>query len=1058
MSFPLRRALPLAALFALVTGLAAQQPDSKDEPKTAPKVEPKKEKPLTAEEVKALRETFRAEREEALKAKFTAEELARADELAKRADAALAAGDLKAAVRYLRDTRWQVPFLPTGLPPHVVRVYGESRLRHADRINALTYSPDGSKLASASRDGTAKVWDLGTGREVCTYRGHADQPNDTTKDANMLSVGDVVFDPQGKIAASAGGNQVHLWDPNSGKQLKVLVTLEKVDKPIKSLSFHPDGKSLAVGGEDGVVRVFSVETGKETFTSAARAVRIEKLAYSPNGKLIAAVDSGGALTVYAPGTPNPIAMQPVSVVEGGGDALGVAFTADGGAILTGGKDHKARLTAGPNPDGGAGANTTTRLREFVGHTEAVQALALSPDGKFLITGSRDHSVREWEVTSGKQIRSFQGHMQEVVAVAVRPDGRQVASGSAEGAIRLWDLSSADEHKALSDATDSLWAVAISPDSKKVAAAGADKTVRVYDPHTGKLEAELAGHTAPVTSLAFFPDGRLASAGGDRGIKVWDVATKSVVTELKGHESAILALTAGADGKFVVSGAADKTVRGWDAESGKQAWKWTGRSAVCGVAIRKGNKHVAVGTADGGLVVLDVSAASPRELFSQSAHIAGVAALAYTPDGGRVATVGGDGAVRVWTVGDTGGLLPLARFEGTPKPGSSTGFSPLSGVAFSPDGRLLASVGADAVIRIWDVQTKAEVRGLRGATDWVTAVAFSPDGRMLVCAGVDKAARVFELTPQETAATVGHLLGVDAVAVSPDGKRAATASRDETIRVWEIATGKELVTLIGNRDTKEAYTVTFVGSDTVALGGAASDHGGKLHFWSLGTARHTKAVPTGEVFTAVGSADGKRVAAWVTAPVVGVEAKNSTYEVYDADGKLVMSLSDKGRNVRAATFSADLAWAVGGDAEGVVRIWDLAKKDRIGADWPLFANAFADIGLTADKKYLVGIDKNGEVKVGEVAKRDVVGKAAAHSGGVRGLLVSPAGDTFLTIGSDREVKAWSLRKVKELRSWKMPVAVNGAAYTPDGKRVVTANADGTAYVLELPGVELDAAAR
>jgi WD40 repeat protein len=1059
MSFLSRRALPLAALLALVTGLAAQQPDPKDEPKTTPKVELKKERPLIADDVKALREKFRAEREEALKAKFTADDLARADDLAKRADAALAAGDLKAAARYLHDARWQVPFLPPGLPPHVVRVYGESRLRHADRINAVTYSPDGTRLASASKDATAKVWDLGTGREVCTYRGHADQPDDTSKDTNRLRVSDVVFAPDGKTAASADGNQVHLWDPNTGKQLKVLVTLEKADKPIKALAFHPtDGKSLAVGGEDGVVRVFAVETGKETFASAARSVRIEKLAYSPNGKFIAAVDSGGALTVYAPGTPNPLAMQPVSVVESGGLALGVAFTLDGGGILTCGQDGKARLTAGPNPDGGAGGNVATRLREFVGHTELVQALALSPDGKFLITGGRDKSVREWEVTSGKQLRSFQGHREEVTSVAIRPDGRQVASASAEGAIRLWDLSPADEHKALTDATDALWAVAVSPDARRVAAAGADKTVRVYDPQSGKLEAELAGHTAPVTSLAFFPDGRLASAGGDRVVKVWDVAGKKVAKELAGHESAVLALAAGADGKLVVSGAADKTVRGWDAGTGKQAWSWAGRSAVCGVAVRKGDKHVAVGTADGGLVVLDVSTGTPKELFSQSAHIAGVAGVAYTPDGGRVATVGGDGAVRVWTVGEAGGLLPLARFEGTPKPGSSTGFSPLSGVAFSPDGRLLASVGADGVVRLWDVQTKAEVRGLRGATDWATAVAFSPDGRMLASAGVDKVARVFELTPQETAASVGHLLGIDAVAVSPDGKRAATAGKDQTIRVWEIATGKEVVTLIGSADTKDAYAVTFVGNDLVVMGGSATDHAGKLNFWSVGTARHVKAIATGEVFTVVGSADGTRVAAWVTSPAVGTEGKNSTYEVYDADGKLVMSLPDKGRNVRAATFSADLSWAVGGDADGVVRVWDLAKKDRVGADWPLFANAFADIGLTADKKYVVGIDKNGEVKVADIAKRESTPPVAAHKGGVRGLLVSPTGDTFLTIGADREVKVWSLRKVKELRSWKMPVTVNGAAYTPDGRRAVTANADGTAYVLELPGVELDAVAR
>lgn len=1060
MSFPLRRLLPLAGLLALATGLAAGQEPTR-EPKTAPPAEPKKERPLTAADVKALRDALQRERGEAVQAKFPPESLASADELAKRAEAALGAGDLKAAARYLREARWQVPFLPRGLPPHVSRVFGEVRVRHADWVNAVTYSPDGTRLASASRDGTAKVWDLGTGREICTYRGHADQPNDPTKDTtNKLRVADVVFAPDGKTAASADGNQVHLWDPNDGKQLKVLVTLEKTDKPVKSLAYSPDGKSLAVGAEDGVVRVFEVATGKETFASGARAVMIDRVAFSPNGKLVAAVDSGGALTVYAPGTGTPIVMQPTSVVEGGGNAWGLAFTPDGGGIFTCGKDNKARLVAGPNPGGGAApaAGPATRLREFVGHTEQVQCLALSPDGKFLVTGSRDRSVREWEVTSGKQLRSFQGHREQVTAVAMRPDGKQVASASEDGAVRLWDLSAADEHRALTEATDALWAVAVSPDGKRAAAAGADKTVRVYDPRTGKLEAELVGHAAPVTSLAFLDAGRLASAGGDRAIKVWDVAGKKVAKELSGHQSAVLALAAGADGKLLVSGGADKKVLGWNPESDKPAWTWTGRSAICGVAVRKGGQHVAVGTADGGLVVLDVSTGMPRELFAQSAHVAGVASVAYSPDGGRVATVGGDGAVRVWTVGDTGGLLPLARFEGQPKPGSSTGFSPLSGVAFSPDSRLLASVGADAVIRIWDVQTKQEIRGLRGATDWATAVAFGPDGRLLAAAGVDKAVRLFELTPQETAAGVGHLMGIDAVGVSPDGKRAVTTSADETIRVWEVATGKELATLIGSRETKDAYAATFVGNDTVVMGGKVSDHGGRLHFWSVGAARLAKTVSTGTVYTAVGSADGTRVAAWVTSPAQGTDRANSTYEVYDAAGNLVLAMPDKGRNVRAAAFSADLAWAVGGDDAGVVQIWDLAKKDRIGADWPLFASSFADVGLTADRKYIVGIDVNGEVKVGDVAKRESMPPVVAHKNGVRGLLVSPAGDTFLTVGTDREVKAWSLRKVKELRSWKLPTAVNGAAYTPDGKRVVTANADGTAYVLEMPAVELDAAAR
>jgi len=134
------------------------------------------------------------------------------------------------------------------------------------------------------------------------------------------------------------------------------------------------------------------------------------------------------------------------------------------------------------------------------------------------------------------------------------------------------------------------------------------------------------------------------------------------------------------------------------------------------------------------------------------------------------------------------------------------------------------------------------------------------------------------------------------------------------------------------------------------------------------------------------------------------------------------------------------------------VWDLESKERVGGDWPLFQRSFVDLGVTADKKYLVAADDEGLIKVAEIEKRNVVVSGKAHKTGVRAVYVSPKGTTFLTISNDRELKAWSLtdlKELKELRSWTMPVGVNGAAYTPDGKSVVTANADGTAYVLELP---------
>jgi WD40 repeat protein len=1009
----------------------------------------------TDDDVKALREKFKTEREQAVGAKFPADSLVRADDLIKRADEAEKAKNYKAALRHLRDARWQLPYLPPGLPKHVTRVLGESRMRHADRVNALAYSPDGQYVASASRDGTVKVWDLGNGREIVTYRGHVDQPDDPTRTgSNVLGVTDVAFHPKEKVIASSSGNQVHTWDL-AGKTLKTLVNLGKTDKPIKALAYSPDGKLLAVGADDGILRVVESDTGNAVYTSPSRNARIERVAFSPNGKMVAIGDSNSQVAVYVPkGMGNQLAMS----VQGGelGEVMGVGFTADSAGVFTCGRDGKARLTAGPNADGTSAPNTATRLRDYIGHSGPVTGLAVTADGQFLVTCGDDRTVRVWDAKTAKQLRSFQGHMTRTTAVAVRHDGKQVASASDDGAVRVWDLNTSDEHRAMTDSKESLWAVAISPDGKRLAAAGADKKIRVYNPDTGTLETTLDAGAA-MTSLVFLPDStRLVAAGGDKVVKVWDVARKKVVQDLPGATLAVLALAASEDGKLVVSGSADSTVRGFDPDGGKELWKWATRKAACGVAIRKGNKHVAVGLADGTLALVDISGGTPKELSAQGAHTAGVACVAFSPDGSRLASVGGDGVIRVWSVADNGALTQLVKFEGQ-VPTSASGFSPLTTVAFSPDSRFVAAAGADAVVRVWDVQTKSEVRGLRGHTDWVTSVVFSPDGRFLasVAAEKDNSVRVFELPALDTGgAAGGHLLAVNAVAVSPNGKFVATAGTDQTIKVWDIATGKEVATLIGNADTP--FAVAYLGNDAVVMGGSLPTRDtGRLHFWGTTPPRLNKSVPTGEVYTIVPATDGTRIGVWATRPAVGDTVKNNAYEIYTAKGDLVTSFPDKGRDIRSVTFTPDLAWAIGGDKTGTVRILDLANKgERIGGDWPLFAQSFADLGVTADKKYLVGADDQGTIKVADIAKRNVVASGVAHKSGVRALIVSPTGTSFFTISNDRELKAWSLadfkgEKVVELRSWVVPVTVNGAAYTPDGKSVVTANADGTAYVLELP---------
>jgi WD40 repeat protein len=264
----------------------------------------------------------------------------------------------------------------------------------------------------------------------------------------------------------------------------------------------------------------------------------------------------------------------------------------------------------------------------------------------------------------------------------------------------------------------------------------------------------------------------------------------------------------------------------------------------------------------------------------------------------------------------------------------------------------------------------------------------------------------------------------------------------------------VVTLIGNSDLP--FAVTFLGNESLVMGGGLDGQPtGRLHFWSTKPGRLLKSPATGAVYCLVSNLDGSKVAAWASRPAVGSEIKNHAYEIYDNQGKLLSTLGDSGREIRAAIFSPDLEWAVAGDNKGNLGIWDLAKQKRIGDEtlWPLFENSYVDLGITPDKKLIVAADES-VVKVADIAKRAVLCSITPHKAGVSSLLVSPKGKSFVTVGSDREIKSWSLdpadlKEPKPTRTWTLPVTVRGVAYTPDGKQIITANADGTAYLLELP---------
>ena len=598
---------------------------------------------------------------------------------------------------------------------------------HAGQVMGVAFSPDGCRLASANRDGTVRVWNTATNQELLTLKTHTG--------------------------------------------------------PAWSVAFSPDGRRLASAGQDGTVRMCDVATG-QLVTLGTHAGQVWCVAFSQDGRL-ASAGQDGIVQVW-----NTATGQKLPTLEGHtGDVFGVAFSPDG-RLASAGKDRTVRVWD---------AAGSQKLLPLQGHTGEVLAVAFSPDGRWLASGGGrpEGIVRVWDAATGQFLRPLDARTMWVWGVAFSPDGRRLASAGQDGAVRLWDAATGEELVTLRPHIGRVSGVAFSPDGRRLAAAFQDGAVRVWDAATRQKTLTFQGHAGSVMAVAFSPDGmHIASVNGDRTVKVWDAATGQETLSLKRHPDWVVGLAFSPDSpdspRRLASASQDGTVRLWDAATGQFLRPFEGHtSGVWGVAFSPDGKQLASAGEDGTVRVWDV--ATGERLLILTGHTGGVWGVAFSPDGRRLAFASGDQThqhpgpfnpdrlaygsgyqtVKVWDLATGQEAFSFEGHKGS-----------VWGVAFSPDGRRLASAGSDRTVRVWDTATDQKPLVLQGHPGPVWGVAFSPDGRRLASAG-DKTVRVWDpATGQELLTLQGHTRPVWGVAFSPDGRRLASASLDGTVKVWD----------------------------------------------------------------------------------------------------------------------------------------------------------------------------------------------------------------------------------------------------------------------------------
>ena len=313
----------------------------------------------------------------------------------------------------------------------------------------------------------------------------------------------VSFSPDGRTLASGSfDSTIRLWDADTGTHLK---TLEGHTSAVESVSFSPDGKTLASGSFDSTIRLWDADTGAHLKTLEGHTGRVLSVSFSPDGKTLAS--SGSDIRLWDADTGAHL-----KTIEGDiYDVVRVSFSPDGKTLASSGSD--IRLWD---------ADTGTHLKTLEGHTEIVLSVSFSPDGRTLASGSFDSTIRLWDADTGTHLKTLEGHT-GILSVSFSPDGRTLASGSFDSTIRLWDADTGTHLKTLEGHTSAVESVSFSPDGKTLASGSFDSTIRLWDADTGAHLRTLEGHTGHVSSVSFSPDGRILAGGDGQYVVLWHIA-------------------------------------------------------------------------------------------------------------------------------------------------------------------------------------------------------------------------------------------------------------------------------------------------------------------------------------------------------------------------------------------------------------------------------------------------------------------------------------------------------------------------------------------------------
>ncbi len=670
--------------------------------------------------------------------------------------------------------------------------------RHKNSVLNASFSPDGTRIVTASKDYTAQIWDAATGQPLGKPMQHkygVTSASFSPDGSRILTASEDWTDDERSVARKTG--EARLWDAVTGQMMGAPM---RHDDPVKRASFSPDGTRIVTASQDGTARIWDAMTGRPLGAPMRHELAVTTASFSPDGTRIVTASIDYTARVWNASTGKPLG-EPIRHTRY--EVSSASFSPDGQRIVTASGDHFARIWD---------AATGKPLAAPMHHDHMLNGAVFSPDGTRIVTACWDDTARLWDAATGKPLGNPMKHENRVTSAAFSPDGRRIITASADHSARIWDSATGQPLSEPMAHVGEVNGASFSPDGTRIVTTGDAMEIgdpgdaRLWDATVGKTPGEPMRHGRAVRDACFSPDGtRIVTASWDKTARLWAVTTGQPVGEPMRHDEPVNTARFSFDGTRIVTAGGTRGVaadsetdsgaaRLWDVATGRSIGQpMRHQGAVFGANISPDGTRIVVASGmtqytkqskqSGDARMWDVATSAPvGEPMRLEEH---VGSALFSPDGRRVVTVSGistvleqRSAVRFWdaATGQPLGKLPTQKIQFT-------------SASFSADGARIVTADLNGTVQVYDPDTYQPLGAPLSHDTQVTCANFSPDGSRIVTTTAYRRGGTAQLWNVATGQALGRPLWHDEYVhranFSPDGRCVVTAGEDGTARLWEV---------------------------------------------------------------------------------------------------------------------------------------------------------------------------------------------------------------------------------------------------------------------------------